>query len=154
MFSAIVKGFKWFFAQPKDEATKLARKHRHASYNPATNTGPVKVRGIPEVEKGTTNTNSIVTACNKMMDIGNVSEVMVIEEGKTRIFMPMDFTDMHIEHALRCCGFQKSPSRGGNGMKYDPMVIQAIKLSINMYSSGVHTRLEEIEAKLDKALDK
>ncbi|QGH72008.1 hypothetical protein N1M2_145 [Klebsiella phage N1M2] len=148
MFKAIINGIKWFFGQPEEEKQKLARKHRHATFNPATKTGPVKVRGIPTIpDEGT----GIKDSYMKLVEMAGIDESLVIEEAKARILMPMDFSDRHIEHALQCCGFQKEPKRSG-GMAYDPRLIQAVKLSVNMYSTGVQTRIEEVQKRLEEAL--
>ncbi|UQT02768.1 hypothetical protein YUBABA_00660 [Serratia phage vB_SmaM-Yubaba] len=148
MFKAILNGVKWFFGQPEDEKQKLARKHRHVTYNPATKTGPVKVRGIPAIpDEG----KGIKDSYMKLVQMADVDEAMVIEEAKSRILIPLDFSDRHIEHALQCCGFQKEPKRSG-GVAFDPRLIQAVKLSVNMYSTGVHTRVEELQKKLEDAL--
>lgn len=148
MLKAIIKGFKWFFSQPEDEAQKLARKHRHVTYNPATKTGPVKVRGIPTIpDEG----KGIKDSYMKLVEMAGVDDSLVIEEAKSRILIPLDFSDRHIEHALQCCGFQKEPKRSG-GMGYDPRLIQVVKLSVNMYSTGVQSRVDSLQKKLDEAL--
>lgn len=150
MFKNIKKALRWFFEQPEDDSAKITRtrKYELKGSNSAVNASmPIKVKGLPTEDRLVPNPDVIIRTYNQMVEMNSDSADDTIEIAKTRLFMPLDFTDKHIDHVLMCCGYQKTHKWEGKD-SYDPRLIQAVRLGINMYSSSVHERMKSIEAKL------
>lgn len=56
----------------------------------------------------------------------------VIESAKEKIWVPDGLEDVNIDHILSCCGFHKDKVGAFGERGYDPRLVQAINMAINV----------------------
>lgn len=133
MLNKVWQGVKWFFTPVNfGKQNKVTRKHNFSHRPVEDGNHVIKVTEPPK-------NDSIVDMYTKILQVAEQEgrrERDAVEHAKGELWIPHGITTEHKEYILQVCGFQKTHLLKGEHV-YDPRLIQAINMAMNMYSIEV-----------------